>query len=494
MVKIESRLERVVRDAISDAGLSSDGPLVVAVSGGPDSLALLYAVYRQSNALGLRLHGAHLNHGLRGAESDLDADFVAETFRSLGLEFSVEKADVAAFRRRRKLSMEEAARAVRYAFLERIATDQGTEAVALGHTADDQAETVLMHIIRGSGLTGLRGMEPVSHLTVDGQRLVQFRPLLRVSRKETEAYCRALGLQPRQDASNLSKELSRNRVRLELLPALEQYNPAIRQALIRLSESAALDLSYLESQVDRAWEKVVSHTDEGVSLDRDALSRLPEAIQVYLLRRAVHEVKGDLQDLERYHIDTMVHLLAGPAGKDLDLPSGMRFSVTYKTATLGPTPAQTGEAQRPLEDHPLEVPGQTAIPGWRVDASPIDLKSRNTASNTHGVDAADMHGSHAEQPAIDGQETARFDVNALGEPLSVRCRRPGDRFQPLGMSGTKKLQDFMVDAKVPKGQRDAIPLVVSPKGIAWVVGYRVAEWARVIEGTHRIVELRFTRC
>ena len=240
-----------VRTALERSGTAGRS-LVVAVSGGPDSLALLHALVAVRDRLNLRLHGAHLDHGLRGAASASDAEFAGRTFRRLGVPCTVERADVGAFRTAHRVSLEVAAREVRYAFLARVASGQRAEAVVLGHTADDQVETVLMHLVRGSGLTGLRGMEAVSRREIAGVETTLLRPLLSMSREETVEYCRASGLRPRLDESNLSGEMTRNRIRSDLLPLLETFNPAIRDAIIRLSRTAGRDLELLESATDAA--------------------------------------------------------------------------------------------------------------------------------------------------------------------------------------------------------------------------------------------------
>ncbi len=471
-----TRLHRQIRGVLERSGQTSGKLLVVAVSGGPDSLALLYALNRLKDELGLRLHGAHLNHRLRGDASESDARFVAKTFRSLGIAFTLEEADVASFRQQNRLSLEEAAREVRYTFLAKVATENQADTIALGHTSDDQAETVLMHIVRGSGLTGLRGMEEVTRRVFDGNETTLVRPLLQVPRKETLAYCRALQLEPRQDDSNLSSEFMRNRVRLELIPLLERYNPAVRDALVRLSRSASRDMTYIQGQVDRVWRDVVNETQDCVALNRSAFALLEPAIKGHLMRRAVSLAKGDLEDVEQNHIDDMVRLMAGQAGRSLDLPGSVRFSVGYAVATL--TPIEQDQCPLPpLDDeHWLKIPGETLLVGWRVTARVWDKQARSETS-----------GYSDEQERV-----AVIDYESVGEELWVRPRRPGDRFQPLGMSQSKKLQDFMVDSKIPRSWRDRVPLVVSPGGIVWVVGWRIAEKARPESEDARRLELRFT--
>ena len=471
-------LHRLVRAALEQTALTTGGArLVVSVSGGPDSLAMLYALRHLRDDLGLHLHGAHLDHGLRGDASRADADFVAETFRRLDIPFTLEERDVSAFRQQHGLSLEEAARKVRYGFLAKVAMQQRADAIALGHTADDQAETVLMHIIRGTGLSGLRGMEVVTERTFNDWKTVLVRPLLRVYREQTADYCRALSLKPRLDESNMSPDLRRNRVRMELLPFLEAYNPAIREALLRLSRSVVHDVAHLEAEVDEVWCQTAREDERALALNRDAFNALPRALQNHMLRRAVMVAKGDLEDLEQNHIDDMARLMGGPAGRSLDLPGGMRFSVSYTEATLAASARDTVPMPALEQKRALRIPGETLLPGWRVAANLVEPRlTPETRSTT---------------PVPPSGYTAHLDYDSLGSQLWVRSRKPGDRFQPLGMPRAKKLQDFMVDSRIPRGSRDRVPLVVSSRGIAWVVGWRISEWARVRQGAVRQLELSF---
>ena len=500
------RLHRHVRTVLEQSGLAPGKCVVAAVSGGPDSLAMLHALHHLRDDLELSLHGAHLDHGLRGEASKADARFVAQVFRRLGVPYTLEEANVAAFRNERRLSLEEAAREVRYEFLGRVAIEQEADAIALGHTADDQAETVLMHIIRGAGLTGLRGMGAVTRRAFNGRDVDLVRPLLHVSRRETVEYCRALKLEPRQDESNLTPELARNRVRIELLPLLERYNPAIRDALARLSRSASQDVAYMEGEVTRVWHEAVRQDESGISVDRQFFSRQAPALQSHLLRRAVLSVKGDLDDIQQDHIDGMARLMAGPAGKSLDLPGGIRFSVSYADATLSPSALDPTTMPSLEGEHKLALPGETTLPGWLVTAELLDPRMSDTQTpdlsreEPRGQPATEVAGLRADvsntmtpnfSRGASQEHAAHLDYDSIGGQLWVRSRRPGDRFQPLGMSQSKKLQDFMVDSRVARPWRDRVPLVVSPRGIAWVVGYRIAEWARVRDEKNRRLELRF---
>ena len=465
------------------SGLGPGKRVVVAVSGGPDSLALLHALAAAGDGLDLDLHGAHLNHGLRGCASNEDASFVRQIFRHLHLPLDVGREDVLSYRRQRRMSLEEAAREVRYAFLLRVALEQKADAIALGHTANDQAETVLMHIIRGTGLSGLRGMKLRTARSVEGVQVALLRPLLEVSRSETEAYCRALGLEPRQDESNRSLAMTRNRLREELVPLLEQYNPAIRDALLKLSRSAARDMDHMQRQTDSAWHRIVLQDDDGLSLNRERFSRLDQAVRRHLLRRVVLSVKGDLDDVEFNHIEDMARLMAGAAGRSLDLPGGVQFSVSYGEGRVAlsrldqcPLPRLEGETV-------VSVPGESAVSSWTV------LTRVSKAAHPHLPPG--RTGRDPEGPL--GTSTEYFAFESMGEHLWVRSRVPGDRFQPLGMPQSKKLQDFMVDSKIPRSWRDRVPLLVSPRGIAWVVGWRIAEWAGVRMSTDRSLEISFHR-
>lgn len=472
-----ARLERTVKAAVERAGLDSGCTVVVAVSGGPDSLAMLYALAHLRDRLRLQLWGAHLDHGLRGEESARDARFVEGTFRGLGVEFASEHTDVAAFRRQRKLSLEQAAREVRYSFLGKVASDRGADAVALGHTADDQAETVMMNIIRGTGIQGLKGMMPVSRREVNGRSLTLFRPLLDCIGAETTEYCAALGLDPRTDESNSRTELTRNWVRLDLLPRIRERNPGIRDALVRLADVAAQDLEHLDAGLDAVWDGAVNEDGVRAAIDHEAFGRLDPALRVHLLRRVFERIAGGAVQLEQAHVDEMVRLIAGPAGRTLTLPGGVRFSTGYSASTV----AAGGELTIPIPpfggEQQINVPGETEVGDWtvstRIARGPNPGPSRE-----------------AQAPGLgSGGASAAVDFDAVGDDLSIRSRRPGDRFQPLGMSQSKKLQDFMVDAKIPREWRDRVPLVVTPRGILWVVGWRVAHWARVQATTTQVLEI-----
>ena len=444
--------------------------MVLGVSGGPDSLSLLHALHRLSPELGLSLHVAHFNHGLRAEASDADADFVASQTETLGLPFSTAKEYVMSRAKGHSRSVEEQARDARYDFLARVAHEQNASGIAVAHTADDQAETVLMHLIRGTGLRGLRGMFPVVETqSVSGLYLKLFRPLLSVSRQQTEDYCKALGLEPRIDHTNLLPETLRNRIRLELLPMLRESNPRFSDALLRLSDSATLDLSFFESRVAEIWPDAVKEMAGGLSISRSKLSEVHPALRRRVLSQALESVSGGPLDIEGVHVTSLETLLTRDTGSELDLPKGIRASLGYDHVTLTKTPTPP-PTPFPEQERPIAVPGETLLPGWKI-----------TTTIERAIPTERDPSPYS----------ALFDMDKLSGSIVVRRRREGDRFTPLGMSGSKKLQDFLTDAKVPKTHRDSIPIVLSGNKIIWIVGHRPADHAKLASATLHTLRLIF---
>ena len=447
--------------------------LVVAVSGGPDSVCLLHVLFSLRKELSVDLHVAHLDHRLRGAESDADAAYVKRLAQGLGLPATIGQHDVAGYRREHKLSLEEAAREVRYAFLEDVVRQTGAYAAAVGHTADDRAETVIMNILRGAGTRGLRGLLPFSRRN-NGEGVVIIRPLLEVNREQTVAYCRIGGLRPRSDLSNLSGEYTRNRVRHSLMPFLRDYNPRVREALLKLAHFAADDTDYIADEVKKIQSSVMSVEKETAVIDRKAFLALHPALQRGILREAVLAVRGTLKDIEAGHIGDMLEAAQKSSGKIIMLPDGLAFVTEYSRYVL----AADSSAFRPLPEvngeTTLMLPGITELPGWEVIAEISGTGEEGRAGET-------------------GSFTVRLDHEKTGSVLTVRTRRTGDRFRPLGLDADKKLGEFMIDEHIPRAWRDRVPLVTSPQGIAWVVGYRIDDRFRVTEKTARILRLEFRR-
>ncbi len=494
---VVAQVDRRVAAALERASLAG-ATLVVGVSGGADSSALLYSLHHLRESLRLSLHVAHLNHDFRGEEADEDARFVEALARELDLPFSVEKQDPTAYQSENRISsFELAAREMRYRFLAEVAERVGAPAVAVGHTSDDLAETLLLHILRGAGLHGLQGMTESAPWPwptgLDTPTI--FRPLLETSKTETVEYCNELGRSYRQDSGNLLFKFTRNRVRQQLMPLLAaEYNPRVQDALVRLANTASLDLDYLESELERVWEELLApaRTGDGtrgqssaVTLLRVAFDNLHPALKRLALRRAYVAVKGDARRLGENHLRTMTEF-ASPhqAPGNIDLPGGisLRLSTDGISLTRSDT---TAECPFPvLEDaHHLPLGAITStnsvyfVGEWQVVLEPLK------ASEIPDLRQPDHF-------------TAYFDPAVMGSSLIVRKREEGDRFQPLGMTEMKRLHNFFIDSKVPREWRDRVPLLVGDQGIAWVVGYRIAEWAKVPENRTPdtpVLRVRFTK-
>ena len=485
----------------------------MAVSGGPDSVCLLHILTKLQAELDLRLHLAHLNHQLRGTEAEADASYVSQLAQQLGIPATIEQRDVKAYQARQHLSLEEAAREVRYTFLAQVARSIDADRVAVGHTVDDHIETILMHLIRGTGTRGLRGLQPCSRWQSSGNSLTIIRPLLPLSRQETADYCHHHKLTPRIDASNLSLSPLRNRIRHQLLPMLQSYNPQVAEALLRTGRIAGDDLAFIDKEIARLWDEIGQEQESTIVLDKERFLELPPALKRHLLRTAIEKLLGNLKDIEARHIEEIMDALTKPAGKRLSLPRGLIFSIEYNRYLIGPDPAVLSPFPILEAEFQLKLPGETQLPGWHIEATILSREDFTTASlikgglrgpkgKSEGANAPSE--TKAPLPLIKGKGikgiglinnlfTAYFDLNKTGDKLVVRGRQPGDRFQPLGISQPKKLGEFMIDNKIPHSWRQRIPIVSSPKQILWVVGWRIDERVKVTENTKQVLCLKFER-
>jgi tRNA(Ile)-lysidine synthetase-like protein len=479
---IAAGLERKVAAGLRRAGYSNTGmTLVVGASGGPDSCALLYALDRLKEAHGLSLHVAHLNHNFRGQEAEDDAVFAADIAQELGLPVTVVKEDPHAYQKERGISsFEQGAREMRYAFMARVAKEAGAKAVTVGHTADDLAETVLLHVLRGSGLYGLRGMGEVSDWPwpTDSGDLKLFRPLLDVTKDQTAEYCREIGRTYREDSGNYMWRFTRNRLRQDLMPRLAQdYNPQVRNALVRLARTAAEEVDFVEQELDKVWPGLAVVADGEVRLSRNALGDLHPLLQRLALRRGYILVAGDSTRLRESHMVAMEELALGSrGGRLLELPGGVILRQDYQHLVL----TQSLEADCPYPD----IDGEYAIS--------LPAESGVDSVELAGPWVITMHLAKADAPPAwantGGYEwSASIDLAAIGEEVTVRAWRPGDRIQPLGMQGQKKLQDLFTDLRVPRPWRGRVPILESGNVIAWVVGHRIADWAKVTPDSEGLV-------
>jgi len=476
-------IERFATFLEQNCWLSPERPTVVGFSGGPDSLCLLHLLWR----LGYPLIAAHFNHGLR-PEAAADEAAARETALALGLPFHSEQGDVRSEASAGGLSIEEAGRSARYRFLFTLARQTGAQAVAVGHTADDQVETVLMHLLRGSGLSGLGGMRPRSFQPVWSEEIPLVRPLLRSWREEVERYLAEQGLQPVQDASNLDLTFFRNRLRNHLIPILETYNPKVKKLLWQTAEVLQGDEAVLETAVETAWQACRPEIREGaISLALEPWRALPTGLQRRVLRQAVGCLRPALRDIGFETVERGLSLLnRTEQGGEIDLASGLRlFREGERVWIAGwgsDLPAGGWPAVTESEILLLEIPGRLALSGdWVLEAEAVEGKAiphLSTAQSRQQVDPFQ----------------GWLDLDRLFLPLQVRARRPGDRFRPLGMQGhSLKLSDYFINVKLPRRARGAWPLVISAGEIAWIPGFLPAEPFRLTSDTHRALSLRLRK-
>jgi tRNA(Ile)-lysidine synthase len=468
--------------------IECNSTVIVGVSGGADSLCLLHALNTLAPKYDWRLHVAHLDHQLRGAEARADADFVHDIAQHWGLPHTIDSRDVHGFARHHKLSLEEAARQVRYGFLREVALAQHSETIAVAHNADDQTESVLMHFLRGSGLAGLRGMQ--SKMLISDLRLLNdrssnqqskiylVRPLLEISRASIEDYCQQHDLHPRVDATNADTTYFRNRLRHELLPVLETYNPQIRSILRRTADVGAAEYDILQAHTNFAWDMtVVVESAPAITFNLLLWREQPIGVQRALLRRAIQQLRPPLRDIDFGHITDAIDILRrAQTGDQVTLPQNLMIEVSYNTFTLSPREefAQPDWPQLPegLASLAINVPGMTPLPesAWQLEAEILTGKVEPT-----------------------GGFTALLDAETLPGPLIMRPRTSHDQFHPQGMPSPLRLKDWLINAKVPRAIRDRLPLIACSDHIVWVPGFRVGQPFLVTEKTQRMIKLVFRK-
>jgi len=451
--------------------------VLVAVSGGPDSTALLSVLHRLAPEMKLDLHVAHLDHGWRGRASARDAEFVRRMATRMRLPVTVGHLGPRVWQTRegRQSSREARARELRQSFLLETAREIGAQKVALGHTRDDQAESLLLRLLRGSGPRGLAGTYPV----VDG---VIIRPLIDVRRREIMAYLRERRLSYRMDATNRDLSLTRNRARRRLIPLLErEFNPNVVEALAHAADLLRDEDGFLGELAANKYREIATRRGESVVLEGRALQELPVPIKRRILRLALAEARGDLRRIALQHVERSLSLLderrrrghvSLPGGTAVDM-QGDQLRIARRPAEEGAAPA--GEGASPREAL-CPVPGEVVLPGFglRLKASVVPREQVDLDFRTAG------------------RARAYLDADLMPGPLLIRPRRPGDRFVPLGSPGTRKVKAFLIDRKVPVDERGRIPLVLSGDRIAWVMDHEIDDRFKITETTRRVLVLEKT--
>ena len=446
-------------------GLIAPGDnVLVGVSGGADSIALLHVLHSFSRIQNYDLIVVHINHMARGKDSDADADFVESVAEKLKLPFYLKKIDVGIERLQLKTSFQDAARIIRYQFFEETLKAVGGNKVALGHSADDQVETILMNIIRGTGLKGLAGIPQVRGYII--------RPFLGVHREDLESYLQENDISFRDDSSNLDKKYLRNRIRHELIPNLETYNPAIKKSLQEMSGIVREEDSLLAQMIKDIFNQK-SHFLEGsknnIVWDIDDFQSYPIALRQRLVREIFCCITGDMQAITVHHVQLVINLFNSPkVGKTLNIPRGVTVTCSYSSVLFSKLIG--GICENDLLETPIAVPGTTELLEGSIRMQTQIFSDKRDFSS------------------LDPGRQAFFDLGKTGLGIQARFFRAGDRFCPLGMTGNKKLKSFFIDRKVPRSIRSQIPILTNADDdIIWVYGQRISHTYRVTDKTEEVL-------
>lgn len=474
----------VRRSLRSSLAVEAGDAVVCAVSGGPDSMALLHVLARLSDEFGYRLVAAHVHHGFRPAESDAEARTVEAFAAKLGVPFRMARVDAPGFARAKGMNAQAAARELRYRFLRETAAVCGAKAIALAHHLDDQAETVLMNLLSGAGVTGLAGMAPVR--SENGIKLV--RPLLRIRKKEILDYVLEWNIPHHADASNESRSYLRNRIRLDIMPLLAKEQPKLPEALGRLAEIAGEEDRFLDALAQSRLRELARTEDGRTCLGRTAFLAEPVALQRRMIKLILNYLAGDPRFSDYTAIESIRTAIerGSPPSLSMDVGRGIRFVRRYDRIVWEKAPTDGGKMPAiPFAYEFDPGDGELVIPGVGVIRAELVGPFAGFAGAGGGRPAglpADWTGRHA----------AAFDADALALPLTVRSRRDGDRLQPFGMAGSKKVKKLLMDLKIDPDRRDAVPVVADAAGrLLWLAGVRRSRHAPVDGGTKRVLVLRF---
>lgn len=463
--------------------LKQGDSVLVCVSGGSDSVALLHILHKLTSKFSLRLGVAHLNHGLRQKDSDNDAEFVATLAGDLDLPCYVSKEDVRTFQRQHKLSMEEAARRIRYAFYDKVAGKNRFNKIALGHNSNDNAELILMYLFRGSGPLGISGMPPVRNTGNPGTKIV--RPLIMATKSEISGFLKEKGLKHVFDISNLDTKYLRNRIRHHLIPSLkESYNPGIIKSLNRLASIIRVEEDWIEEIIEPVFKQsVLDIKNDKITLSVPIINKIHIAARRRIIRKAVATIKGDLKRITFAHIDSIVTLLKDKSVYNcLDLPGRIRVKrnrdvlfLSKEKKRLRDLNIRSGKTKEVSFEYSILKPG--------VKPELIFVKKTGLHLKFTIIDI-----DHLPDTCCAGHNVAFFDMDTLNFPLVLRSFQTGDRFNPLGMNGSQKVKKFLINNKIPKPERFRYPILLSKGKIVWVIGLRIADFVKVKPSTKIVLK------
>lgn len=436
--------------------------VVIGLSGGPDSIVLLYLLLDIQKDIDFNIHIAHVNHGIRGKDALADEKFVENLAKKLDLPYYSKTVNMNKYAKEKGISSEEAGRELRYGFFREILKDLDGGKIAVAHNKNDQGETLLMRFFRGTGIDGLKGMEYINDDII--------RPILGIEREDIEKYLVDKNIESRLDKTNLEPIYNRNKIRLELIPHIEEeYNPNIIEALWRTSKIAAIDSDFLEEYTEKTLNKLVKkRTKNSIILNKTLFLKEHRSIQQRIIRSCIFDIEGNLQGFTMEHISNILKLfLEGGTGKSIDLINNFIAKTSYEEFII------EKNKKNEIKDFSYEL----KLEGFTyVDES-------NYRFETRVYPAKDLDINKKDSYIMD------FDYDKINGSLYCRNRKAGDRFVPKGMKGSKKIKDYFIDEKVPKEERDKIPLIKDEENIIWVVGYRSSELYKVEASTKNILRI-----
>ncbi len=469
--------EKILQTIMKFGMLSFNDRVLIGVSGGPDSVTLLNVLFSLKKRYNLSFFIAHLNHMLRGEESDKDVKFVKNLAQSLDLPCKVRNCNLKEITKREHLTLEEAARKYRYKFYLETARKLKINKIALGHNADDQVETVLMRFLRGTGLEGLMGIPPVRGKII--------RPLIECSRAEIEEYCKENKIEYRVDSSNKEVIYFRNKIRLELLPLISKdYNKNIKDIMLHLRIMVSEVSVYLNQETELLFKEIVKRENpETVIIDLEKFTPLPMALKRRIIRKSIEAVKGNLHSITFRHTNEMLKLTKYQSGeKEIYLPDDLRVNKIYNKMII--------YKKRISKDRIDEVPAfweyDISIPG-KTEIELLDLNIE-----TKILDFTDIKSSlYFNKKGFKEKFLEFIDYNKVELPLKLRNRRRGDKFYPFKMKGSKKVKDFFIDNKISRSHRDLIPLLIDSKNkIIWIAGMRLDNRVKVDPDTKKVISIK----
>ncbi|WP_072990184.1 tRNA lysidine(34) synthetase TilS [Clostridium cavendishii] len=464
--------DKVLKYIIENSMVKQGDKVLVALSGGPDSVCLLHILNSLKNELDICIYAAHINHCLRGEEADKDEGYAKELCRKLDIKFYSKAIDINNIANEKGISTELAGREERYKFFNELKDELKLNKIAIAHNLNDQAETIIMRAIRGTGLEGLIGIRPV-------RENLYIRPILCLSRKEIEFYCGKEDLRPRIDKTNYEDIYARNKIRLKAIPFIEEnFNKDIVNTLNRLAYMCNVDNEFIESMVLESYNKYCLEYNKSLIIKKDAFKE-KEALLTRVLRKALMNFSGVCNNFEMKHIYDIISFQKGSTGKSINLPNDVKAINSYGDIKL--------EKNKPNR--------------LKFEDKSITMKINDIISETLDFGLGNAKYSICFEKIKfekhinfkDNELIKYFDYDKIKNVIIIRKRLDGDKIVPIGMTGTKKIKDIFINLKIPKDKRDEIPIVTFDNKIAWIVGIKVSDEFKINKDTKNLLKISFLR-